>query len=134
MLGTADEAQISAMRTYGHNLGMAFQIMDDILDFVGDEALLGKPVGSDLRQGTVTLPVFHYLQAHPEAIQVMHAASNGRGAKDALAQLISDIGRSPAIEATRADAAAFVAARQTPCRSCQTISTAPRWRNWPIMC
>jgi geranylgeranyl pyrophosphate synthase len=108
VLGTADEVQIGAMRDYGYNLGMAFQIMDDILDFIGDETILGKPVGSDLRQGTITLPVFHYLQGHPEALQVMHATSNGHGAQDAMAQLISDIGRSPAIEATRADAAAFV--------------------------
>lgn len=109
VLGTDDEMQISALRDYGYNLGMAFQIMDDILDFVGDEAVLGKPVGSDLRQGTVTLPVFHYLQAHPEAIQVMRGATNGHGASDALTQLISDIGHSSAIDATRADAAAFVA-------------------------
>jgi geranylgeranyl pyrophosphate synthase len=39
---------------------MAFQIVDDILDFTGDEAVLGKPVGSDLRQGIITLPFFYY--------------------------------------------------------------------------
>lgn len=113
VLGTDDETQISALRDYGYNLGMAFQIMDDILDFVGDEAVLGKPVGSDLRQGTVTLPVFHYLQAHPEAIQVMRAAGNGNGAGDTLAELIRAIGHSPAIEATRKDAAAFVSAAKS---------------------
>lgn len=51
------EPQISAMRRYGDRLGLAFQVVDDILDFVGDEAELGKPVGSDVRQGTITLPV-----------------------------------------------------------------------------
>ncbi len=114
VLGTADETQIGAMRDYGYNLGMAFQIMDDILDFVGDEAVLGKPVGSDLRHGTVTLPVFHYLQDHPEALQVMRAAtSNGHSADEAMTELIHNISCSSAIDATRADAAAFVAAAKS---------------------
>ena len=51
-----------ALRAYGLNLGMAFQIADDVLDIVGDDKTLGKPAGSDLRQGTVTLPVILYAQ------------------------------------------------------------------------
>jgi geranylgeranyl pyrophosphate synthase len=108
VLGQAPEEEVSALRDYGYHLGMAFQIMDDILDFVGDERTIGKPVGSDLRHGTVTLPVYYYLQAHPDAIQVMQTTGNGHNATDALTELITDIGRSPAIEATRADAAMFV--------------------------
>jgi len=50
-------AQIAALRVYGENLGLAFQVFDDILDFTATEEELGKPVGSDLRQGTITLPV-----------------------------------------------------------------------------
>jgi geranylgeranyl pyrophosphate synthase len=50
-------AQVAALRTYGQNLGLAFQVVDDILDFTSTEEELGKPVGSDLRQGTITLPV-----------------------------------------------------------------------------
>ena len=110
VLGGASEVEVAALRAYGHNLGMAFQIMDDILDFVGDSSTVGKPVGGDLRQGTVTLPVFYYLQAHPEALQIMQATGNGHAASDALGQLISDIGRSPAIEATRQEATQFIAA------------------------
>jgi geranylgeranyl pyrophosphate synthase len=49
--------QTAALRVYGENLGLAFQVFDDILDFTATEAELGKPVGSDLRQGTITLPV-----------------------------------------------------------------------------
>jgi geranylgeranyl pyrophosphate synthase len=45
-----------AFRDYGYNFGMAFQIVDDILDFTGNEDEMGKPVGSDLMQGTLTLP------------------------------------------------------------------------------
>jgi geranylgeranyl pyrophosphate synthase len=50
-------AQTAALRVYGENLGLAFQVFDDILDFTASAQELGKPVGSDLRQGTITLPV-----------------------------------------------------------------------------
>src|ERR1035438_405509 len=46
---------------FGRNLGMAFQLVDDLLDFTSDEATLGKPVGNDLREGKVTLPAIHTL-------------------------------------------------------------------------
>jgi len=49
--------QVDAVRLYGNNLGLAFQVVDDILDFTATEFDLGKPVGSDLRQGVITLPV-----------------------------------------------------------------------------
>ena len=49
--------QIAALGAYGQSLGLAFQVVDDILDFTSTEQQLGKPVGSDLRQGTITLPV-----------------------------------------------------------------------------
>ncbi|MFN0070646.1 MAG: polyprenyl synthetase family protein [Chloroflexota bacterium] len=57
ILAGLDEPQVQAMRHYGDRLGLAFQVVDDILDFIGDERVLGKQVGSDLKQGTVTLPV-----------------------------------------------------------------------------
>ncbi len=50
------------LKNYGYYLGMAFQITDDILDFVGSEKIFGKPVGSDLRQGIITLPVIYALK------------------------------------------------------------------------
>ena len=57
---------LAAMRTYGYEIGMAFQIVDDILDFTGEQATVGKPVGSDLRNGLVTLPALYYVEAHPD--------------------------------------------------------------------
>jgi geranylgeranyl pyrophosphate synthase len=62
VLGQCSEEAVRALRDFGYNIGMAFQIQDDILDFIGDEALLGKPVGGDLREGKVTLPVIYALQ------------------------------------------------------------------------
>ena len=57
----ADDDSARHMKQYGHYLGMAFQITDDILDFEASEAVFGKPVGNDLRQGIFTLPVFYAL-------------------------------------------------------------------------
>ena len=62
----ATEDRVQALREYGHNLGMAFQIVDDILDFMGDENEMGKPVGSDLMQGTLTLPSLLLMDRHPQ--------------------------------------------------------------------
>jgi len=62
MLGPTTREQQDALWDYGMNIGMAFQIADDVLDFTGDEVVLGKPVGGDLREGKVTLPVIHLLQ------------------------------------------------------------------------
>lgn len=65
-LGQLDSDAVAALRVYGYSLGMAFQIVDDVLDFAGDEALMGKPVGSDLREGTVTLPALLLLERYPK--------------------------------------------------------------------
>jgi len=62
----APEASIQILNEYGYNLGIAFQIVDDILDFVGTEEELGKPTGSDLAQGTLTLPAMLLLERYPE--------------------------------------------------------------------
>jgi geranylgeranyl pyrophosphate synthase len=61
-IGGAPEDAISALRGYGDDLGLAFQIMDDVLDLTGGAEQLGKPAGHDLLQSTITLPVITYLQ------------------------------------------------------------------------
>ena len=61
MLGGLPTEQESALREYGFNLGIAFQLVDDLLDYTADAAALGKPVGGDLREGKVTLPIIHLL-------------------------------------------------------------------------
>ena len=66
ILSQAPQKSIEALKGYGYNLGIAFQIVDDILDFVGSEQEMGKPVGSDLAQGTLTLPAMLLLERYPE--------------------------------------------------------------------
>ena len=58
VLSDLPDEQIKSLRSYGYNLGMAFQIVDDILDFDGNSEELGKPVGADLANGLLTLPAF----------------------------------------------------------------------------
>jgi len=65
MVSPADASTIESMRQYGYHLGMAFQIVDDVLDFTGEQAEVGKPVGSDLFQGLITLPTLYYIEKHP---------------------------------------------------------------------
>ena len=66
ILSQAPEKSVEALKEYGHNLGIAFQIVDDILDFIGTEQEMGKPTGADLAQGTLTLPAMFVLERYPE--------------------------------------------------------------------
>jgi octaprenyl-diphosphate synthase len=59
LLGKVTAEREQALREYGFNLGIAFQLVDDLLDFTGDTERVGKPIGSDLREGKVTLPLIH---------------------------------------------------------------------------
>ena len=61
LLGKVTPEREQALREYGFNLGIAFQLVDDLLDFTGDARAVGKPIGSDLREGKVTLPLIHLL-------------------------------------------------------------------------
>ena len=66
LLGGADKETQARLRDYGMNLGTAFQLVDDLLDFTGDEQALGKPAGADLVEGKVSLPLIFLLQRHPQ--------------------------------------------------------------------
>ena len=68
MLGDVPLEREQALREYGFNLGMAFQLVDDLLDFTGDAESVGKPIGADLREGKVTLPLIHLLRQHPDGV------------------------------------------------------------------
>lgn len=66
ILGGADEERIAAMRDFGMELGIAFQLADDLLDLTGESQQLGKAAGSDLIEGKVTLPLIYLLKDNPE--------------------------------------------------------------------
>jgi octaprenyl-diphosphate synthase len=79
LLGTSTPEQRAALREYGLNLGIAFQIVDDVLDYVAEERALGKPLGGDLREGKVTLPIILLLaRTGPDvAAMIQHIVSDG---------------------------------------------------------
>jgi geranylgeranyl pyrophosphate synthase len=108
-LSGADAATIQALREYGKNLGMSFQIQDDLLDIVGDERRLGKPTGSDLRQGIVTLPVYYFLRHYPGERERLERALQAEPAERerAIAEIVEDIRSSPAVEDCRREAGQF---------------------------
>ncbi len=78
MLGTSTPEQRAALRDYGFDLGLAFQIVDDVLDYTADELALGKPLGGDLREGKVTLPIILLLErGGPEAVALVQGVVTG---------------------------------------------------------
>jgi geranylgeranyl pyrophosphate synthase len=97
MLAEAGESLVAAARRFGWELGISFQIVDDVLDFTGDEARLGKPAGSDLRQRLVTLPTLLYLEQNSSDVAVSTVLS-GRGNEKHVQAAIEAVCRSGAIE------------------------------------
>ena len=91
ILSQASEDMIQSFQDYGYNLGTAFQIVDDILDFVGEEDKLGKPIGSDLIQGTLTLPAILLMERYPRdnTIKRVFETRDQESLKQAL-EMISD--------------------------------------------
>ncbi len=94
-LANGTPANVENLRRFGRLVGLAFQITDDVLDMIGDEATLGKPAGSDLRQGLVTLPVLYYREAHPADDRVARAL-NGESDTAKLEALLADLQHSTA--------------------------------------
>jgi geranylgeranyl pyrophosphate synthase len=90
VLGGAPHEQEVALGDYGRLLGTAFQIVDDVLDFEGDESVLGKPVGSDLREGIVTLPVLYFLRDRPQdgrVAAILESAENDGLVREVVAAI-----------------------------------------------
>ena len=88
-LGQVPEDQAEALREYGFNLGVAFQVIDDLLDYTASESELGKPIGSDLREGKVTLPVIYLLQRDGKTASdlVRHIVETGAATSDEWREL-----------------------------------------------
>ena len=116
LVGLAPD-RVQALKSFGYQFGMAFQIVDDILDFVGTDATLGKPVGSDLRQGTLTLPFLYYLRELPQPQKVVSRLLQGRERADAgdpsilsatVQEIVQAVRASGAIEAAHQEALGFL--------------------------
>lgn len=109
ILRQATDEERQAMAVYGLNLGIAFQLIDDLLDFTADANKLGKPVLSDLREGKVTLPLIRLLKSRPEHLSVVREAMEEPAGETRLAErvlaLLKEYGE---LERARDEAALYV--------------------------
>jgi geranylgeranyl pyrophosphate synthase len=107
ILAQAQHDQVASLRRFGWELGVAFQIVDDVLDFIGNEAQLGKPAGNDLRQGLMTLPFICYLEKIDDGASADKVCAEVQ--EGGLAQSgIEAIRASGAVEAAMGEARAHV--------------------------
>jgi len=118
ILGDSPEESVKMLREYGYNLGIAFQIVDDILDFVGTEEELGKPTGSDLAQGTFTLPAMLLLEHYPEDNPVRELFQN-KDKQENIKRAIELIRSSPIIDECYKIASEYCA------KACQSLELLP---------
>lgn len=100
MIGAISSEGTEALRSYGENVGMAFQVIDDILDFTGDEEELGKPVGSDLLQGTLTLPALLLMERQPDDNPIKRMFANERP-QEHLAEALAAVQNSDVLDESR---------------------------------
>lgn len=110
LLGGKSAEDEQRLASYGLNLGLAFQVIDDLLDFTATPERLGKPVVSDLREGKVTLPLVLALERMPQARPKVEAVLNDRGFQSvAPEEILGLVRESGAVERTQARAAELAA-------------------------
>jgi geranylgeranyl pyrophosphate synthase len=112
-------AALAAMKVFGYEVGMAFQIVDDILDFTGEQSAVGKPIGSDLLNGLVTLPAIHFAEAHPKDEDVLSLPEGGWKDTERVQRLVDNIRQSEAVQQ------AMDEARQAVSRALTSLNEAP---------
>lgn len=119
MVATEDQDVRDSMKAFGYEVGMAFQIVDDILDFTGDQSTVGKPIGSDLLNGLVTLPAIYYAEEHPDNEDVLSLPDGGWKDTERVQRLVDGIRKNGAVEK------AMNEARQAVSRALSTLEDAP---------
>ena len=119
MLATEDEMMRESMKAFGYEVGMAFQIVDDVLDFMGEQAAVGKPIGSDLLNGLVTLPAIYYAEEHPDDEDILSLPNGGWKDTERVQRIVDNIRRNAAVEK------AMDEARQAVSRALAVLKDAP---------
>lgn len=109
IIADSDEETKQRVRLYGHEIGMAFQIVDDILDFTSQTEKLGKPVASDLRQGLITLPTLYYIESNPDDKDIANVIEHDPCDEGCLERLLTAIRESGSIEKAQNEAEQHVA-------------------------
>jgi geranylgeranyl pyrophosphate synthase len=119
MVATEDEEMRACMKSFGYEVGMAFQIVDDILDFTGEQSTVGKPLASDLLNGLVTLPAIYYAEANPNNQDVISLPNGGWKDTERVQRLVDGIRQSAAIKQ------AMEEARNAVRRALEALEDAP---------
>jgi octaprenyl-diphosphate synthase len=103
LLAGRSEEEESQLGAYGLNLGLSFQLIDDLLDFTSSEEILGKPIGNDLREGKVTLPLIYLLRhcGHEEAQKVRSVLEKGGFNSAGFSEILDLIDRYKTLRAAR---------------------------------
>ena len=101
ILAGASDDQVSNMAQWGLNLGLCFQLMDDLIDITGDTETLGKPAGSDVVQGKRTLIAIHALNSDSDLSNFNEVFGSGKCSEEALAKAVSELEISGSIEYAR---------------------------------
>jgi octaprenyl-diphosphate synthase len=109
ILGDADETTLKALREYGQSLGIAFQLIDDVLDYSADETELGKHIGDDLAEGKPTLPLIHAMEKGSDAERELIRNAIENGGLEQLDAVMAAIHSTGALDYARARADAEVA-------------------------
>ena len=108
ILSPVDDGVVEKVKKFGYSIGIAFQIVDDILDFTGTQLTVGKPVGGDLKQGLITLPAIYYYKENPNDLifdKIIHGQAVNN---EEIANLVVSITSSEAIDQSLHDAKEFV--------------------------
>lgn len=110
LLGRASEADQERLKNYGVHIGMAFQLADDALDYVSSNEEIGKLVGTDLKEGKMTLPLIHALRycSSEERSRIHHALQNSLAHQEDLQDILSLIDRYQGIHYTRQKAIEYI--------------------------
>ena len=119
MVATEDERMRESMKAFGYEVGMAFQIVDDILDFTGEQATVGKPIGSDLLNGLITLPAIYYAEEHPDDEDILSLPGGGWKDTERVQRIVDNIRKNAAVDK------AMDEARQAVSRALSALEDAP---------
>ena len=115
LLADAPSDREAALAEYGHHIGIAFQMADDLLDYTSDTNILGKAVGTDLREGKLTLPVIHAIEnaPDPKRVEMKKIIQNKNFSSEEFQYIIEMLNRYGGIDYTRKKAAAYIEKAKT---------------------
>jgi octaprenyl-diphosphate synthase len=111
MVAGADEKTVQHLGDFGSNLGIAFQLMDDLLDYTSSEEVFGKPVGKDLKEGKITLPLVYFVSEleRAEVERLAELFKSQKASDQDYQDLVRRVRVNGAIERVRSEASEYVA-------------------------